>query len=373
MNPRLHDHFPLSSWTALAHSGTAGKPSLSSGAPLMRISRNQSPLDEATLNCIIGLTVSLAANQQASFSLEISDPAFKLIDREHGVFSEGQMLDIALRNTGMSLTTVISGTVSAISVELDHEDGLKVEVEGHDALSGAAAGSNTLQYLDQWSDFQVLRSLADALRLDLSVDSATQQAMSAAPARARVQVGLSDLAFMAELADEYGCDFWVVQRTLHFRRETPGGKIQLRRGVNLLHIALRLSTSGQVFAVEGHAWDTQSAAGVTARAQARDRQGYWRHLSPRARTLLRDEAQVRSLTVRDLAEAERKTEAEMRRLARDLVTAEGSIHGNPEMRVGSVVELGNMGRFDGEYLVRTVRHSVGKDGFRTHFTLCLHL
>lgn len=373
MIPNLPGNFPLSSWTALAHAGTAGRPALSSGTPLMRISRNQAPLDQATQNSVTGLTVSLAANQQASFSLEISDPAFRLIDREHGAFSEGQSLDIALRNAGMSLTTVISGTVSAISVELDHEDGLKVEVEGHDALSGAAAGNNTVQYLDQWSDFQVLRSLADALRLELSVDSATQQAMSAVPARARLQACLSDLAFITELAEEYGCDFWVVQRTLHFRRETPGGKIQLRRGVNLLHIALRLSTSGQVFAVEGHAWDTQSATQVMARAQAPDHQGYWRHLSPRAQTLLRDEARVHSLTARDLAEGERKTEAEMRRLARDLVTAEGSTHGNPEMRVGSMVELGNMGRFDGEYRVQTVRHSVGKDGFRTHFTLCLYL
>lgn len=356
-----------------AHDGSWQIQSLSSGTSLLQISRNQMPLDEEIHNCITAVTVSLAANQQASFSLEINDPELELIDRAQGPFSEGQALDIALRNADMGLSTVISGTVGAISVELDEDDGLRVEVEGYDALRAAAAGNIYMQYQDQWSDFHVLSAIADTLRLELSIDSATRQAMSSAPVRARLQPGLSNLDFTSGLAEEYGCDFWVVRRTLYFRRETPGRPIQLQRGLNLFRIAFRLNTNGQVSAVEGRAWDTQSASEVMARALGKDRKGYWKHLSPLARTLLGDEAQALSLTVRDLAEAERKTEAEMRRLARNLVTAEGSTYGNPEMTVGSVVELSNMGRFDGEYLVQTVRHSIDKDGFRTHFTLCLHV
>jgi uncharacterized protein len=230
-----------------------------------------------------------------------------------------------------------------------------------------------VQYQDSWSDFHVLQSLAELLKLELSIDSASRQAMSAAPVRARLQDGLSNLAFIGVLAEEYGCDFWVLRRTLHFRRETPGNKIKLRRGVNLLRIAVRLSTSGQVAGVAAQAWDTGSAQAMVAQANGEERKAYWGHLSAQARTLLRSEAQVRHLRGRDLAEAERRSEAEMRRLARQLIMAEGSTPGNPELRVGSVVELSNMGRFDGEYLAQSVRHSIGKDGFRTDFTLCLHV
>jgi phage protein D len=356
------------------HGGSAtGAPSLAAGVPLLRISCDQVALDQAAHNCITGLTVSLAANQQASFTLELNDPGFGLIEREQGPLGEGQALDIALRNSDMELVTVIAGTVSAIGIELDGEDGLSMMVEGHDALSAAAAGSNYVRYLDQWSDLRILQAIADRLRLNLSVDSATRQAMSAEQARARHQVGQSDFAFIVALAEEYGCDFWVGASVLNFRREMSGGKIRLQRGVNLSNISLRLSTAGQVIAVEATAWNTQGAQAIAARAQTIDRKGYWERLSQASRAMLREAAPVQSIVVRDLTEANRRAEAQLRSMARNLITAEGSMAGNPELRVGSVVELGNMGRFDGEYLVQSVRHSIGADGFQTSFSLCLHI
>lgn len=361
MSPRAD--LPVSSWASTAP-----------GAPLMRISCNGTPLDRATQNCIAAVTIISASKQQASFSLELNDPLFSMIDPHMGRFSEGNGLEIALRDADNELMPVVEGAITAINLDLDEENGLSIAVEGHDALSAAAAGNVILRYQEQWSDFQILENMTNMLRLSLSVDSGTALEMSASRPRPRFQSGQSNLAFMVELAEEYGCDFWVSQQTLHFRRETPAKeRLHLIAGGNLLRIAVRLSTAGQVAAVETQGWDTRSATLVHARDDGSDLRGHRDKMSVAALRRLEYEALARRFSARDREEAERRSRVEIRSMARQLITIEGTIAGNPAMRVGSVVALEKMGRFDGEYLVQTVRHQIGKDGFRTHFTLCLHV
>lgn len=343
-------------------------------ALLMRISSNGVPLEEAERDCIAAVTVVSASKQQASFSLELNDPLFGMIAPGTGRFCEGNLLEIALGNEDAELTTVICGTINAINLDLDEEDGLRIVVEGHDALSAAAAGNVVTRYQEQWSDFQILQNITETLALTLAVDATTHQEMVAVRPRPRFQSGQNNLAFMVELAEEYGCDFWVSDRTLHFCREAPGkDKLVLSGGNNLFRIAIRLSTSGQVSAVETLAWDTQSAEIRHARDDGKDLRAYRGSMSPAARDRLDREALVRRFSARDQEEAERRSKVEMRRMAQQFVSIEGTTTGTPAMGVGSVALLEKMGRFDGEYLVQTVRHQVDKDGFRTHFTLCLHV
>ena|GEM_PF-2237768 len=358
MSPRA-DLSPVPSWTSEAP-----------GVPFMRVSSNGTPLARASQDCIAAVTINLASKQQASFSLELHDPLFSMIDPHTGPFCEGNALEIALGNEENELITVIEGSITALNLDLDGETGLSIVVEGHDALSAAAAGNVLLRYQENWSDLQILQNMAEMLGLRLTTDTGILREMREARPRPRFQSGQSNLAFMVELAEEYGCDFWVSERTLHFRRDTPArDKFELSAGVNMFRLSVRLSTAGQVEAVETRGWDTRTATLVHARSP----RGLRGKISLAANRQLEHEAQMRQFSARDQGEAERRSKVEMQRIGRQLVSIEGSTAGNPSMQVGSVAVLKEMGRFDGDYLVQTVRHQVGKEGFRTHFTLCLHV
>ncbi|MFZ6756244.1 phage late control D family protein [Undibacterium sp. Ji50W] len=359
-----------------ARTGSASLYPVAYGLRQVMLSRNGVPLDPAVLGVINRMSVSLGANQQGSFTLEIEDPMLMLIDSlqgpNRGTLCEGHVLEISLGNAETPLKMVMAGTVSAITVELDSEEGLHVQVEGHDALSTAAVGNVYMRYMDEMNDYEVLSFIASKiLDLLLSIDSLTQDEMTAPPGRARMQAGISYLDLIAELADQYGCHFWADGNILHFRRERPGKKISLERGVNLFSLSFRLSTSGQVGAVESRGWNTAQAEEVSARTTPP--KSYWGRLSQAAKASLVADNAVHNIIVHDATEAKQRAGAEMRRLMGMLITGEGSTIGNPEMRVGCIVNVIGMARFDGEYQVQSLVHRIDNEGFRTDFTLRLHI
>ncbi|MCA1557615.1 MAG: hypothetical protein LC731_03635, partial [Acidobacteria bacterium] len=50
-----------------------------------------------------------------------------------------------------------------------------------------------------------------------------------------------------------------------------------------------------------------------------------------------------------------------------LITGSGASPGPPRIRVGTILDLSGMGRFNGEYLVEQVTHSVGAGGYEASF------
>jgi phage protein D len=163
--------------------------------------------------------------------------------------------------------------------------------------------------------------------------------------------------------------------TLFFRQEREGGiPIPLRRRFDLMAFSVRLTTAGQVAEVEARAWDTTQKKAIVATARADDSSGYVSKLSAAGAEQASRGASGKSRRVlfsgiraSTQEEAQRFADGELRRLRNNLVIADGTTLGNPAIRIGSTLLIGDMGRFSGEYIVQSVRHSLDESGFRTSF------
>ena len=332
------------------------------------------PVPAQLLRSIMSVSISQEANQPASFTCRVYDPGFVLVDAGTGLFAEGRRVEIALGYVGKALQTMISGEISAVAAELEPGGGLTLQVEGFDHLHAAARGTAYRQFAESKSDDAIVSEIARDLRLDAEVEA------TATRTGERVQQHVSSLAFLQAIAADNDYQLWMEDRRLCFKRTRPGPRVALARGRDLISFTARLSTAGQVGAVEVRGWDAGQEQGFSYRAEASRSPGYAARLastglaqvsgqrdSPSER-IIHAEGQVRSVE-----EARTLAEAVLAEQRRSLFIADGSAVGNPDLRVGSSVRLLNMWRFSDDYVVDSARHEIGPAGYRTTFRMRQHL
>jgi phage protein D len=340
--------------------------------PVFKLSSAGVPLPEELLKSCVGVSVNLNSNQPGSFSLQVNDPELRWIRAADGLLQEGQRIEIAL-GYDLDARRVFAGTIVAVGADLDDGGGLMIQVQGFDALHAGTRETDYQRFLDEESDTVIVQQLATNV-LGLARVSIALDGSRSGP---RFRQNISAFQFLEQLAGEYGCTFWVEDDTLFFRPEREGGvPIPLRRRVDLTAFSVRLSTAGQVAEVEARTWDTTQKATVVATARASNAFKYTGSLSSAGaqqafRGVSGNSKRVMFANIRAASheDAQRFADAELRRLRRSLITGDAATVGNPAIRVGSMVVIGDMGRFSGEYVVDSVRHQLNEGGYRTSFQI----
>jgi phage protein D len=161
--------------------------------------------------------------------------------------------------------------------------------------------------------------------------------------------------------------------TLHFG---PGDDVRnityrLRWGETLVSFQPSLKTAMQVASVVVRGWDVQGKTKIEetfTRAQLQD------VVQPidldLAESPLAERLEVNAENpVRNKAEAKSLARARLLSITQDLVEAKGRTVGLPDLRSGSKVEIGGLGkRFSGVYVVTSTTHQIGEGGYTTDFT-----
>jgi phage protein D len=160
---------------------------------------------------------------------------------------------------------------------------------------------------------------------------------------------------------------------LHFRRRAFDGEpaLTLYREVELLEFHARLSTLGQVPALEVRGWDPAQKTEIVARADGGPRTMGGGTLGPEATKQAfspPDAARV-DAPVQSQDEADAMARQGFAGMALGYVQAEGTCIGEPRLRAGMVVAIEGIGkRFSGRWYVTAVEHAyTPKKGFRTSF------
>jgi hypothetical protein len=353
--------------------GLAGQPVL---VPQFAITVEGIPLPTSLASACSSISVNQSANEPASFQLGLHDPQFLLIDLANGLFSEGRRIGIALGYAG-ALLPMIEGEIAAIEVTLDESGGLSLSVEGFDDLHCGSRGKQSRTFQEGLSDSAIVREVVAATGL-LPVAVADETPPRSA---AEAQSEETTLAFLQRLATRNGFQLWSENRSLFFMRRRPGPALRFSRGRNLVSFSARLSTAGQAAAVEVRSWNPARQELITATATAKLSPTYLSALSSTGlaqvigaaggwgasphNLVIHAQAEVNSIS-----EAQAMAEREMTDIRRQLITATGSVVGDPQVRVGSVVLLEGMGRFSpGPYVVQTTGHRLDASGYLTSFSL----
>jgi phage protein D len=310
-------------------------------------------------------------------------------DGATGARSDLRYLDGQILDFGTSISVVLGpdggqhvvfdGTVSGLEAIFGDGVPTTVMVYAEDSMMRLRMTRRMRTYTGV-TDEDVARQIADANGL--------KSKLAAKGPRFDVvqQVNQSDLAFLRERARRIQAELWCEGETLHFstRDQRKGTKVQLVRGGQLLSVRLLADLAHQRSEVHVTGFDSAAAEVIDERAgdDVVTGESSPGRTGPQVVAMALGPSREQppkpwplTFRFRDVAQSGEQARAwaraEMLRRARAFVTVEGLTRNTPELVVGSIVELQDVGQpfSGGGYYVTRFCHTFDHTAsLRTRFT-----
>src|SRR5438067_10830147 len=317
-------------------------------------------LSDATLRALTEVRVEQSLHVPDSFTLRFNDHDLSLLGGTK--FDLGTEVEVGIDVKGV-VTRLMTGEVTALCAELDGLHQQQFVVTGLDRRHRLARGVKVRTFVNQ-TDGAAIRTIATEHGLRVSGDA------TPGVHEYLLQCG-TDYEFVAERARVGGCDWWVQEPTLYFKRPVGAGSPpEVTWGSGLGRFKLRLSSAESASEAVVHGWNpaTQEAlvgtaamsgaggAGVdlaTDAALVKNRVGKGPQKFPAKRFAW-------GAPVKDQTEATALARSLAQRATSEQAVAKGETLGNPALRPG--VSIGIKGLADslcGTYLLTRVEHILG--------------
>lgn len=220
------------------------------------------------------------------------------------------------------------------------------------------------------SDVDAMRTVAQEHSLETDFDS-----FSGPTYPVLAQTNLSDLAFLRQCARRLNAELWLDGNILHLatRPSRATERVTLGYGANLQSFQVLADLAHQCTELSVSGWDVSAKEAIRESA---DESAISNELNGgRSGSAIlqaafgeRKQSLVHTIPL-STEEATAIAEARYREKARQFVTGNGTADGNPNIRVGTTLELSQLGPlFDGEfYVVRTCHTTSIDNGYQTEF------
>ncbi|MCU1375296.1 MAG: hypothetical protein JWO68_2582 [Actinomycetia bacterium] len=303
-------------------------------------------------------------------TLRLIDPAFELTDLN--TFAVGKALTVAVPSSATGSTTaVFVGEITDVSVEPGSSGRHELVVGALDKSHRLAVATNVKSFANQtWA--QIVQAIAGnaGLTPDVSITG------SALP---YVLQTVSDYAFLWDIALRTGCEWWVDDSKLHFKKRAATAGPTVTFNKDLLEFRVRYSGATRPNKVTVQGWDAGTQAAITGddsgllTSTTVPGIGATSTFATGGRSSSNSTWGKTALTggfaVADATEAKAVADALAARVDAAEVVARGVTEINPTIKVGQTVTVASMGtRVSGAYLVTTVEHIVAPDRVETRFT-----
>ena len=185
----------------------------------------------------------------------------------------------------------------------------------------------------------------------------------------------TNMEFLRERASQLGFELFVRDSKLNFRKPKKDGSLSLKWLTDLHNFRVRVNSAEQVKEVQVRAWDYQEKTAIVSQAkQAKtitknqygngsDRSNQFQKKPTNPTEIIFDRP------VSSPKEAEAIAQASCNEIGNRWIAADAKGEGNPEIRPGRVIQLENMGKYDGEYYVTDTRHSYYERVYTTEFSV----
>ncbi|MFC6016058.1 VgrG-related protein [Plantactinospora solaniradicis] len=299
------------------------------------------------------------------FALHFDDPHFELFDR--GTFTLGTRVEIAFRAEGDPVV-VTTGEVTAVAVQPGVTGRHELVLSGLDLTHRLARGPKSRSF-QRVTDADIATRIAGEYGLEPNVDG-TGEVLEHV-----LQAGESDYAFLRRRAARIGFDFWISDRTFHFKRGPRGSGTPpvLRWGGNLHSFTVRFASAEHCDEVEVRGWDPLAKQAVIGRASegdpGTDAPAATELTAAARRSFGRVTRSAGQFPVADQAEAAALARSFLLRTSAGGVVLRGEAAGDPLLGAGAEVRVEQVGqRLAGRYRVTSVEHSYGANRpYRTRF------
>jgi len=334
------------------------------------INDNPLPIDVKSKTGSISIKVSEDLEAPAMFTLEISgwdliQKTANWIDNDQ-YFGLGNKIEIQLgyKNKQESL---IVGEITGLEPEFT-SDGAILTVRGHNYSHRLLRGNKT-QTFTNIQDSKIAEKIAEQQKLETNIE-ATKETLDYV-----IQSNQSDLDFLQNRAERIGYEVFVENKTLYFRSVQEDSQTILTLDIkeDLIQFSPRLSTMEQVGQIEVRSWNPLEKKLLVGKAGVGDEKTTMGGETSGAKAVKifgKTSYIYLNSSIKTEQEAKKVAEALFNQMTRSYITGEGTCIGNPQLRVGKVIEIIGVGeRFSGSYYVTETTHSYSEsEGYQTEFS-----
>jgi len=263
---------------------------------------------------------------------------------------------------------IFNGRVMALEAQYPQQQPPEITILAEDRLQDLRLERRTRTFEDV-SDEDVVNQIASqhGLTAEIDVDGPTYRVLT--------QLNQSDLAFLRERAVAIDAEVWVEDSTLYFHAHNgrSAGEVQLNYGGNLLQFSVLADLAHQRSSVKVSGWNVGDKAAIDVSAGesvvSGELNGHRGGSAILAEALAERHERIVTGVPLSNDEAQAMADARYQERARRFLAGSGIADGTPAMRVGTVVELSEVGElFNGRYIVTAVRHTFDRiNGYRTTF------
>jgi phage protein D len=294
------------------------------------------------------------------------------------VFEDGAILKLGAAvlvcaGDASSPTEIFRGKITALEGRFPDTGPPDLVVLAEDALQGARMARSTKNW-DSATLTQIATQVASNLGLSpvlagLDSNVGTQ-----------LQFNESDLAFLRRLLARYDADVQIVGTELHAspRNQAQRNSIEIDLNSQLKHVSVLADLSHQVTQITATGWDYTQGQAINVTSQTNSFGPGSGKTGPAwlQQALNTRSEQIGQFSSLNAQEAQALVDAEFAQRTRTFVVAHGVSEGNPNLRVGTYLQLVGLGaRFSNTYYTTATVHRFDtQGGYETRFTAeCAYL
>ena len=347
--------------------------------PYFEVKLQGRPQSQEVVRDILQVTYKDNLEELDSFEITINNwdagkRAFKYSDRD--LFDPGKSVELWMGYYGRDrLRRMLTGEITSLRPTFPADGPPTLAISGLNLLHRLRAKQESQSYVNM-KDSDIARHIAGRLGLAVRTDRTAEQ--DEERYTFRFQDNQYDILFLWQLARSRGYDLFVEESTdgsrLYFGPSVNVRKVayKLAYGSSLIQFQPNLTTANQVGEVTVVSWDAVKKKKIEATARRGEIAVHG--VGERGgQAAIEQSFNQRKEVIADrpiLSEQEAKTLARetLTRIAKDLVKGSGSTVGLPDLRAGTVVQIGGLGeRFSGRYFVTSTTHALGDGGYTTQF------
>jgi phage protein D len=221
------------------------------------------------------------------------------------------------------------------------------------------------------TDSEIAKQIAGRLGVNIVTDPQAEAQEERFPYL--VQDNQFDIVFLRERAKRIGYEIYIDrsggEKTIYFMPSSNASRpsFELEYGKSLIQFQPNLDTSNQVSKVRVQGWDALNKQPIEQTVTRQDiavSAG-----QPELEASFKDREEVVSdLPVNSVQEATTLAREFLQENAKSMIKGSGSTVGFPELRAGSILQIGGLDElFNGRYFVTGTTHAIGGSGYTTQF------
>lgn len=282
----------------------------------------------------------------------------------------GRLASVVSGGGGGKTQELIEGEITAIDARFDIDGPPAMTIRGFHLAHRMTRGDHTRAF-EEKDYVAIIKKVVSESKVGFKNSFVSKPA---APDRV-VQRVESDWAFVRRLVGLIDAECFVDDGVVHLRPRPKSRRAAhtLRFGDEIVSFAPQLNAAKIVGEVMATGWDSETQKPIVGRARSQSAPvGSGDDATKVAKRFRTASVDLVDVAAADTKQASEMAAAELERRVMSYGTAKAMLHGNPDIKVGTTIEVSEVGKkFGGHWYVSGVTHSVvvGGSGFRTQLSL----